>query len=68
MVEDKLLSNHAAHRYAEHVGGLELFRKPDGAGPDYLRGLRDDLLKHNEVPDMFRRRPARPVNTAFWSR
>jgi WS/DGAT/MGAT family acyltransferase len=47
-----------------HVGGLQLFRKPEGADPDYLRGLRDDLLKHNEVPDLFRRRPARPVNTA----
>ncbi|GAA4667327.1 MULTISPECIES: WS/DGAT/MGAT family O-acyltransferase [Amycolatopsis] len=46
-----------------HVGGLQLFRKPDGAGEDFLRGLRDDLLKADGVPPLFRRRPARPVNT-----
>jgi WS/DGAT/MGAT family acyltransferase len=47
-----------------HVGGLQLFRKPDGAGDDFLRGLREDLLKTDTVPPLFRRRPARPVNTA----
>jgi WS/DGAT/MGAT family acyltransferase len=47
-----------------HVGGLQLFRKPDGAGDDFLRGLREDLLKADNVPPLFRRRPARPVNTA----
>ncbi|GAB2993316.1 wax ester/triacylglycerol synthase family O-acyltransferase [Amycolatopsis acidiphila] len=47
-----------------HVGGLQLFRKPDGAGDDFLRGLREDLLKTDNMPPLFRRRPARPVNTA----
>ncbi|WP_236789147.1 wax ester/triacylglycerol synthase family O-acyltransferase [Amycolatopsis sp. GM8] len=47
-----------------HVGGLQLFRKPDGAGDDFLRGLREDLLKADDVPPLFLRRPARPVNTA----
>lgn len=47
-----------------HVGGLQLFRKPDGADEHYLRGIREDLLKANDVPALFRRRPARPVNTA----
>jgi diacylglycerol O-acyltransferase len=47
-----------------HVGGLQLFRKPDGAEPDYLRNLRNDLLKAEDIPELFRRRPARPVNTA----
>jgi WS/DGAT/MGAT family acyltransferase len=54
-----------------HVGGLQLFRKPDGADPDYLRSLRDDLLKDDDIPELFRRRPARPVNTAgylAWAR
>ncbi|NKQ58565.1 wax ester/triacylglycerol synthase family O-acyltransferase [Amycolatopsis sp. K13G38] len=46
-----------------HVGGLQLFRKPDGAGPDYLRGLREDLIKNEDIPQLFRRHPARPVNT-----
>ncbi|GHF47138.1 WS/DGAT/MGAT family acyltransferase [Amycolatopsis bartoniae] len=47
-----------------HVGGLQLFRTPEGADRDYLRGLREDLLKADNVPPLFRRRPARPVNTA----
>lgn len=47
-----------------HVGGLQLFRKPDGAGDDFLRTLHEDLLKVDDVPPLFRRRPARPVNTA----
>lgn len=47
-----------------HVGGLQLFRKPEGAGDDFLRGLREDLLKSDELQPLFRRRPARPVSTA----
>ncbi|MEU6642128.1 wax ester/triacylglycerol synthase family O-acyltransferase [Saccharomonospora sp. NPDC046836] len=46
-----------------HVGGLQLFSKPDAAGPDYLRDLRQDLLRNTSVRTLFRRRPARPVNT-----
>ncbi|HKS44323.1 MAG TPA: wax ester/triacylglycerol synthase family O-acyltransferase [Amycolatopsis sp.] len=47
-----------------HVGGLQLFQKPDGADGDYLRSLREDLLKNTEIHPVFRRRPAKPVNTA----
>ncbi|TVT57319.1 wax ester/triacylglycerol synthase family O-acyltransferase [Amycolatopsis rhizosphaerae] len=47
-----------------HVGGLQLFRKPEGADEHYLRTLREDLLKQDDVPELFRRRPASPVNTA----
>ncbi|GAB3497520.1 WS/DGAT/MGAT family O-acyltransferase [Amycolatopsis cihanbeyliensis] len=46
-----------------HVGGLQLFRKPEGAGPDYLSTLRQNLLEATEMRNLFRRRPARPVNT-----
>ena len=46
-----------------HVGGLQLFRKPDGAGPDFLRALREDLVKNDDIPALFRRHPARPVNS-----
>src|SRR5205823_993209 len=37
---------------------------PDGADADYLRGLREDMLKKSEVKSLFRRRPAKPVNSA----
>ncbi len=46
-----------------HVGGLQLFKKPDGAGPDYLRDVRKSLLESENMRTVFRRRPARPVNT-----
>ena len=46
-----------------HVGGLQLFKKPDGAGPDYLRDVRRSLLESDNMRSVFRRRPARPVNT-----
>ncbi|PXY20998.1 WS/DGAT/MGAT family O-acyltransferase [Prauserella muralis] len=46
-----------------HVGGLQLFTPPEGAGPDYLADLRQDLLKNTSVRSLFRQRPARPVNT-----
>ncbi|MEQ0561768.1 wax ester/triacylglycerol synthase family O-acyltransferase [Amycolatopsis sp. NEAU-NG30] len=46
-----------------HVGGLQLFRKPDGAGPEYLRDIRTSLLESGNMRNVFRRRPARPVNT-----
>ncbi|MFC4000410.1 wax ester/triacylglycerol synthase family O-acyltransferase [Prauserella oleivorans] len=47
-----------------HVGGLQLFTPPEGAGPDYLREVRHDLLHNSSVRDLFRQRLARPVNTA----
>jgi WS/DGAT/MGAT family acyltransferase len=46
-----------------HVGGLQLFKKPEGAGPDYLRDVRKSMLESESMRPLFRRRPARPVNT-----
>ncbi len=46
-----------------HVGGLQLFTKPEGAGPDYLSKLRHDMLENTGVRSLFRRRVAKPVNT-----
>jgi diacylglycerol O-acyltransferase len=47
-----------------HVGGLQLFVPPEGAGPDYLRGLYQEALAHpDEVSPLFRRRPYRGWRT-----
>ncbi|MEU4521292.1 wax ester/triacylglycerol synthase family O-acyltransferase [Amycolatopsis sp. NPDC024027] len=46
-----------------HVGGLQLFKKPEGAGDDYLRDVRANLLESDNMRSVFRRRPARPVTT-----
>jgi WS/DGAT/MGAT family acyltransferase len=46
-----------------HVGGLQLFTSPEGAGPDYLTGLYREALTETEVAPMFRKRPYRGVGT-----
>ncbi len=46
-----------------HVGSLQLFRPPKGAGSDFLREMYEDLLSQNELATLFRRRPHRSVTT-----
>ena len=63
-VTDSMFLLVESREHPMHVGGLQLFQKPDGAGPEYLHDLRESLLKSDNVRDVFRLRPARPVNTA----
>ena len=46
-----------------HVGGLQLFTPPEGAGPDYLTSLYENALGATEVALPFRRRPHRALTT-----
>jgi WS/DGAT/MGAT family acyltransferase len=46
-----------------HVGGLQLFEKPEGAGPNYLSDLRREMIESDNIRSLFRRRPTPPVNT-----
>ncbi|MCW4354359.1 wax ester/triacylglycerol synthase family O-acyltransferase [Hoyosella sp. YIM 151337] len=46
-----------------HVGGLELFTPPEGAGEDFARNLYNELISAPEVSSTFRRRPGTPLNT-----
>lgn len=53
-----------------HVGGLELFSPPEGAGPEFVRERYQQLLDTPDVADKFRRRPGTPFNTPrnlFWT-
>lgn len=43
-----------------HVGGLHVFRLPDGAPPDYVHDLYRRLLESTEPAGMYRRKPAWP--------
>ncbi|WP_083516286.1 MULTISPECIES: wax ester/triacylglycerol synthase family O-acyltransferase [Aeromicrobium] len=47
-----------------HVGGLQLFRPPEGAGPEFVRELVEGFRSVQEVSPTFRKRPAEPVGLA----
>ena len=46
-----------------HVGSLQLFELPEGAGPDYLTQLYQDSLCATDIAREFRRRPHRSIGT-----
>jgi diacylglycerol O-acyltransferase / wax synthase len=47
-----------------HVGGLQLFRKPEGAGRGFLKDMYDDMITYDEPTPLFLKRPHRSVSTA----
>jgi diacylglycerol O-acyltransferase len=59
----------AAFMFAEdrnqpmHVGGLQLFRTPDGAGPDYVADMYHSMRDVDSVAPLFLRRPHRSLRT-----
>src|SRR3954454_1546435 len=52
-----------------HVGGLQLFRKPEGAGRNFVKDLYDEMLSYDKASPLFLRRPHRSLATGgqwFW--
>jgi len=47
-----------------HVGGLQLFKKPPGAGRDYGRQMYESMREVDEVAPLFLKRPYRSLGTA----
>ena len=45
-----------------HVGGLQLFRKPEGAGRTFVKDMFDEMLTHDHPAPLFRKRPHRSVS------
>lgn len=41
-----------------HVGGLQLFEPPKGAGKEFLRDLYQDVIERDDVAPTFRKHPA----------
>ncbi len=41
-----------------HVGGLQLFQPPEGAGPEFVRETYDALVANRDFQPTFRKRPA----------
>ncbi len=47
-----------------HVGGLQLFRKPEGAGRNYVRDMYEQMRAEQTVAPIFLKRPYRSLATA----
>jgi diacylglycerol O-acyltransferase / wax synthase len=46
-----------------HVGGLQLFKKPEGAGRNYVREMYEGSLDVDEIAPLFLKHPHRSVRT-----
>jgi WS/DGAT/MGAT family acyltransferase len=62
-VTDSMFLLAESREHPMHVGGLQLFELPDGAGPDYVNDFHRQLLSLADVRPLFRRRPRGPVGT-----
>ncbi|GAB3457607.1 WS/DGAT/MGAT family O-acyltransferase [Actinophytocola sediminis] len=60
-VTDSMFLLAEAREHPMHVGGLQLFELPAGAGDDYVSDLHRQLLEIVDVRPLFRRRPRGPV-------
>ena len=47
-----------------HVGGLQLFKKPEDAPRDYVRQQYEAMSKHEGISPLFLKRPTRGIGTA----
>jgi diacylglycerol O-acyltransferase len=50
-------------RMPMHVGGLQLFRKPEGAGRNYVSELYQELTGSEDIAPLFLKHPVRSVKT-----
>jgi diacylglycerol O-acyltransferase len=46
-----------------HVGGLQLFEKPEGVGRNYIRELFEEMRDEQEIAPLFLKHPHRSVRT-----
>jgi diacylglycerol O-acyltransferase len=47
-----------------HVGGLQLFKKPEGAGRNYVREMYDEMRQVEDIAPLYLKRPHRSIRTA----
>lgn len=62
-VTDSMFLLAESREHPMHVGGLQLFELPEGAGPDYVSEFHRQLLSLVDVRPLFRRRPRGPVGS-----
>ena len=46
-----------------HVGGLQLFKKPEGAGRNYIREMYEEMRDVDEIAPLFLKHPHRSLRT-----
>jgi diacylglycerol O-acyltransferase / wax synthase len=51
-------------RMPMHVGGLQLYKKPEGAGRNYVRDLFEEARDTTDIAPLFLKHPHRSVKTA----
>jgi len=67
-VTDSMFLLGESREHPMHVGGLQIFKLPDGVGPDYLSDAHRHLVNDTDVRSLFRRRPRGPVSSlGQWS-
>ncbi|MBB6627117.1 wax ester/triacylglycerol synthase family O-acyltransferase [Nocardioides sp. KIGAM211] len=47
-----------------HVGGLQLFKKPEGAGRTYIRDMYEEMRDVQDIAPLFLKHPKRSIGTA----
>jgi diacylglycerol O-acyltransferase len=51
-----------------HVGGLQVFELPDGAGDDWLTEMYQDMVSNDDIAPLFRQRATRSLTTGgLWA-
>ena len=51
-------------RMPMHVGGLQLYKKPEGAGRNYVRDLFEEARDTTDIAPLFLKHPYRSIKTA----
>jgi WS/DGAT/MGAT family acyltransferase len=62
-ITDSMFLLAESREHPMHVGGLQLFALPEGAGPDYVSDFHRELLELADVRPLFRQRPRGPVGS-----
>lgn len=60
-VSDSMFLIGETREHPFHVGGLQLFKPPVDAGPDYAEVFYERLMSTTEVSSDFRKRPGQPL-------
>jgi len=56
---DWVMLSAESREHPMHVAGLQLFRPPPGAGPEFVRDVYQEMLAHRQTQPTFRKLPAR---------